>query len=268
MTLKNEHSGMQQTMQDSLFRLDGQVALITGCRRGIGLAMADALAEAGADIIGISATLDPANSMVGEAVRRRGRRFFGFRCDLCDRTAVDLVLEQVLNQHPVIDVLVNNAGIVRRSPAEDHSDALWDMVLEVNLSAAFRISRRIGRSMLERGRGSIISTASILSDQGGLNVAGYAASKAGLANLTRSFANEWAGRGVRVNAIAPGYVETDMTTVLQSDPVRSRQILERIPAGRFGSPDDLRGPVVFLASDASRYMHGETLVVDGGWMGR
>ncbi len=255
-------------MQDSLFRLDGQVALITGCSRGIGQAMADALADAGADIVGISESLNPEASAVGDAVRKRGRRFSGFRCDLSDRNAVDRVLEEVLNRHPVIDVLVNNAGIVRRSPAEDHSDALWDMVLEVNLSAVFRVSRRIGTTMLERGRGSIISTASILSDQGGLNVAGYAASKAGLANLTRSLANEWAGRGVRVNAIAPGYVKTEMTEVLRADPQRSRQILERIPAGRFGSPDDLRGPVVFLASDASRYMHGETLVVDGGWMGR
>lgn len=255
-------------MLDSPFRLDGQVALVTGCRRGIGQAMADALAEAGADIIGISANLDPESSAVGETIRRRGRHFFGFRCDLSDRNAVDLVLEQVLRKHPVIDVLVNNAGIVRRSPAEVHCDELWDTVLEVNLSAAFRVSRKIGTTMLRRGRGSIISTASVLSDQGGLNVASYAASKAGLANLTRSLANEWAGRGVRVNAIAPGYVETEMTAVLQSDPMRSRQILERIPAGRFGSPDDLRGPVVFLASDASRYVHGETLVVDGGWMGR
>ncbi len=255
-------------MQDSLFRLDGQVALVTGCRRGIGQAMADALAEAGADIVGISASLNPEDSAVGDAIRRRGRRFSGYRCDLSNRHAVDLVLEEVLSEHPDIDVLVNNAGIVQRSPAEGHSDAIWDRVLEVNLSAVFRVSRRIGTLMLERGRGSIISTASILSDQGGLNVAGYAASKAGLANLTRSLANEWAGRGVRVNAIAPGYVKTEMTEVLQSDPVRSRQILERIPAGRLGSPDDLRGPVVFLASDASRYVHGETLVVDGGWMGR
>jgi len=255
-------------MQDSLFRLDGQVALVTGCRRGIGQAMADALAEAGADIVGISASLNPDSSEVGDAIQKRGRRFSGFRCDLSDRHAVDRVLEQVLSHHPVIDVLVNNAGIVRRSPAEQHSDALWDTVLEVNLSAAFRVSRRIGTLMLERGKGSIIFTASVLSDQGGLNVASYAASKAGLANLTRSLANEWAGRGVRVNAIAPGYVKTEMTEVLQSDPLRSRQILERIPAGRLGSPDDLRGPVVFLASDASRYVHGETLVVDGGWMGR
>ena len=255
-------------MQDSLFRLDGQVALVTGCRRGIGQAMADALAEAGADIVGISASLNPDNSEVGDVIRRRGRRFSGFRCDLSDRNAVDQVLDQVLSQHPVIDVLVNNAGIVSRAPAEKHSDELWDMVLEVNLSAVFRVSRRIGTTMLERGRGSIISTASILSDQGGLNVASYAASKAGLANLTRSLANEWAGRGVRVNAIAPGYVKTEMTEALQSDPLRSRQILERIPAGRLGSPDDLRGPVVFLASDASRYVHGETLVVDGGWTGR
>ena len=255
-------------MQDSLFRIDGQVALVTGCRRGIGLAMADALADAGADIIGISASLNPDSSEVGDAIRKRGRRFSGYQCDLSDRHAVDLVLEQVISQHPDIDVLVNNAGIVRRSPAEEHSDELWDTVMEVNLSAAFRVSRRIGTLMLARGQGSIISTTSVLSDQGGLNVAGYAASKAGLANLTRSLANEWAGRGVRVNAISPGYVKTEMTEVLQSDPVRSRQILERIPAGRLGSPDDLRGPVVFLASDASRYVHGETLVVDGGWMGR
>ena len=230
--------------------------------------MADALAEAGADIIGLSASLNPESSAVGDAIRKRGRRFSGYRCDLSDRHAVDLMLEGILSQHPEIDVLVNNAGIVRRSPAEIHSDEIWDTVLEVNLSAAFRVSRRIGTTMLERGKGTIISTASVLSDQGGLNVASYAASKAGLANLTRSLANEWAGRGVRVNAIAPGYVKTEMTEVLQSDPVRSRQILERTPAGRFGSPDDLRGPVVFLASDASRYVNGATLVVDGGWMGR
>ena len=230
--------------------------------------MADALAEAGADIIGLSASLNPESSAVGDAIRKRGRRFSGYRCDLSDRHAVDIILEEILSQHPIIDVLVNNAGIVRRSPAEIHSDEIWDTVLEVNLSAAFRVSRRIGTTMLERGKGSIISTASVLSDQGGLNVASYAASKAGLANLTRSLANEWACRGVRVNAIAPGYVKTEMTEVLQSDPVRSRQILERIPAGRFGSPDDLRGPVVFLASDASRYVNGATLVVDGGWMGR
>ena len=230
--------------------------------------MADALAEAGADIVGISASLNPDSSEVGKAVRKRGRGFSGFRCNLSDRHDVDLVLDQVLSQHPVIDVLVNNAGIVRRSAAEEHSDELWDTVLEVNLTAAFRISRRIGTVMLSQGKGSIISTASVLSDQGGLTVASYAASKAGLANLTRSLANEWAGRGVRVNAIAPGYVDTDMTAVLQSDPLRSKQILERIPAGRLGSPDDLRGPEVFLASEASRYVHGATLVVDGGWMGR
>ena len=255
-------------MQDSLFRLDGQVALITGCRRGIGRAMAEALAEAGADIIGLSASMETDGGAVGASIRSHGRRFWGYRCDLGSRSAVDQTLNTLLREHPSIDVLVNNAGIVERAPAEEHGDDLWDQVLEVNLSACFRISRRIGASMLERGRGSIISTASVLSHQGGLYVASYAASKAGLANLTRSLANEWAGRGVRVNAIAPGYIETDMTDVLRTDPIRHRQILERVPAGRFGSPDDLRGPVVFLASEASRYMHGETLVVDGGWMGR
>lgn len=255
-------------MQDSLFRLDGQVALITGCRRGIGRAMAEALAEAGADIIGLSASMETDGGAVGASIRNHGRRFWGYRCDLGSRNAVDHTLNTLLREHPSIDVLVNNAGIVERAPAEEHGDDLWDQVLEVNLSACFRISRRIGASMLERGRGSIISTASVLSHQGGLYVASYAASKAGLANLTRSLANEWAGRGVRVNAIAPGYIETDMTDVLRTDPIRHRQILERVPAGRFGSPDDLRGPVVFLASEASRYMHGETLVVDGGWMGR
>ena len=255
-------------MQDSLFRLDGQVALITGCRRGIGRAMAEALAEAGADIIGLSASMETDGGAVGASIRNHGRRFWGYRCDLGSRNAVDHTLNTLLREHPSIDVLVNNAGIVERAPAEEHGDDLWDQVLEVNLSACFRISRRIGASMLERGRGSIISTASVLSHQGGLHVASYAASKAGLANLTRSLANEWAGRGVRVNAIAPGYIETDMTDVLRTDPIRHRQILERVPAGRFGSPDDLRGPVVFLASEASRYMHGETLVVDGGWMGR
>ena len=255
-------------MQDSMFRLDNRVALITGCRRGIGLAMAEALAEAGADIIGVSASMDIDGGEVGASVRRLGRRFWGYRCDLGNRSAVDPMLNTLLAAHPNIDVLVNNAGVVHRAPAEQHGDDLWDHVLEVNLSACFRVSRCIGASMLKRGRGSIISTASVLSHQGGLYVASYAASKAGLANLTRSLANEWAGRGVKVNAIAPGYIETDMTDVLRTDPTRHRQILERVPAGRFGSPDDLKGPVVFLASDASHYVHGETLVVDGGWMGR
>ena len=251
-----------------MFCLKAQRALVTGCSRGIGLAMADALAEAGADVIGVSGSLSTSGSAVSEAVRSRGRRFWGYQCDLGNREAFAGFQQRLLQEHPSIDILVNNAGIVKRQPALEHVDDGWDRVLEVNLTAAFRLSRLIGARMIERGSGKIISTASVLSQQGGLLVASYAASKAALANLTRSLANEWARYGVNVNAIAPGYVNTEMTTALKDDPIRGRQILERIPAGRFGSPDDFRGPVVFLASDASRYVHGETLVVDGGWMGR
>lgn len=250
------------------FSLKGQTALVTGCRRGIGKAMAIALAEAGADIIGVSASLEPEGSEVGQAVTALGRRFTGYRADFADRKALMAFIRQVQQAHPVIDILVNNAGHILRKPAVEHPDEYWDRIIEINLNAQFLLSREIGRMMVERGRGKIIFTASLLTFQGGITVPGYAASKGGIDQLTKALANEWAGKGVNVNAIAPGYISTDNTEALRADPVRSRQILDRIPAGRWGEPDDFKGPVVFLASRASDYVHGTILLVDGGWMGR
>jgi 2-deoxy-D-gluconate 3-dehydrogenase len=250
------------------FRLTGKVALVTGCKRGIGLAMAEALAEAGADIIGVSATLEPEGSAVERAVRATGRQFHACQCDFADRTALHAFIERVKAAHPRIDILVNNAGTTRRHPAAEHPDELWDHVIEVNLNAQFILSRELGREMVARGSGKIIFTASLLSFQGGITVPGYAASKAGIGSLTKALANEWAANGVCVNAIAPGYIATELTEPLQRDPVRSEQILARIPAGRWGRPEDFKGPVVFLASSASDYLNGHILVVDGGWMGR
>jgi 2-deoxy-D-gluconate 3-dehydrogenase len=251
-----------------LFRLDGRIALVTGCKRGIGLAMAVALAEAGADIIGVSATLEPQGSEVERAVRATGRSFRGHVCDFADASAVRAFAARVNAESPVIDIMVNNAGTILRKPAAEHPDEFWDKVIATNLNAQFVLSREIGRGMLARGRGKIIFTASLLTFQGGVNVPGYAASKGGIGQLTKALANEWAGRGVNVNAIAPGYIATDNTEALRADPVRTRQILERIPAGRWGAPADFAGPVVFLASAASDYVHGTILTVDGGWMAR
>ncbi len=252
----------------SLFSLAGRTALVTGCKRGIGLAMAEALAEAGADIIGVSATLEPSGSEVEKRVRAQGRSFRGYACDFSDRTALRAFIARLRAEVPVIDILVNNAGTILRQPAAEHSDEYWDKVIETNLSAQFLLSRELGRDMLARGRGKIIFTASLLSFQGGINVPGYAASKGGVGQLTKALANEWAGRGVNVNAIAPGYISTDNTEALRKDPARAAAILGRIPAGRWGEPADFKGPVVFLASAASDYVHGEVLTVDGGWMGR
>ncbi|UCH28009.1 MAG: SDR family NAD(P)-dependent oxidoreductase [Trueperaceae bacterium] len=249
------------------FRLDGKVALVTGCRRGIGKAMALALAEAGADIVGVSASLEPGSELEAE-VQARGRSFHGYACDFGDRAALYGFIRRCKDDHPVIDILVNNAGTILRAPSEEHSDGYWDHVLEVNLSAQFILSREFGKQMLERGAGKIIFTASLLSFQGGINVPGYSASKGGIAQLTKALSNEWAGRGVNVNAIAPGYVATDNTEALRNDPARYRAILDRIPAGRWGEPEDFKGPVIFLASAASDYVNGELLTVDGGWMGR
>ena len=250
------------------FDLTGKTALVTGCKRGIGKAMAIGLAEAGADIIGVSATLEATGSEVARAVTALGRNFAGYACDFADRAALYAFIRQVKNDHPRIDILVNNAGTIRRKPAAEHDDALWDHVIDVNLSAQFLLSRELGKEMVARGAGKIIFTASLLTFQGGITVPGYAASKGGIGQLTKALANEWAGQGVQVNAIAPGYVRTDNTQALQDDPARSQAILERIPAGRWGDPDDFKGPVVFLASAASGYVNGEILVVDGGWMGR
>jgi 2-deoxy-D-gluconate 3-dehydrogenase len=250
------------------FRLDGKIALITGCKRGIGLAMAVGLAEAGADIIGVSASLEPSGSEVEKAVLALGRKFTAYQCDFSDRAALSAFLATVRENHPVIDILVNNAGSIRRAPAAEHPDEFWDEILEVNLSAPFILSREIGRDMLARGSGKIIFTASLLTFQGGITVPGYAASKGGIGQLTKALANEWAGKGVNVNAIAPGYIATDNTEALRNDPVRQQQILARIPTGRWGEATDLVGATVFLSSPASSYVNGHILVVDGGWMGR
>ena len=249
------------------FRLDGDTALVTGCRRGIGRAIAVALAEAGADIIGVSRSLEP-DSEVERDVAAAGRRFRGYACDFGDRAALYAFIRQVKVDVPRIDILVNNAGTIKRGPAVDHSDEYWDTVMETNLNAQFVLSREIGRDMVARGSGKILFTASLLTFQGGITVPGYAASKGGIGQLTMALANEWAAKGVNVNAIAPGYIATDNTTALRADPDRGPAILARIPAGRWGDPADLAGAAVFLCSRASDYVHGTILTVDGGWMGR
>jgi 2-deoxy-D-gluconate 3-dehydrogenase len=250
------------------FRLNGKTALVTGARRGIGLAMAAALAEAGADIVGASATLEPKGSEVARTIDSLGRSFRGYACDLADRAAVYAFIEKVKRECPPIDILVNNAGTILRTAAAEFPDEYWDRTIEIDLNAQWILAREFGRDMLERGSGKIIFTASLLSFQGGITVPAYAAAKGGVAQLTKALANEWAGRNVQVNAIAPGYIATDVTTALRDDPVRNPAILARIPAGRWGSPDDLAGAVVYLASSASNYVSGTVLTVDGGWMGR
>lgn len=250
------------------FKLDGKTALVTGCKKGIGKAMAIALAEAGADIIGVSATLESEGSEVAQAVNATGRNFKAYACDFSDRPALYRFVSQVKSDFPQIDILINNAGTILRSPAVEHPDEDWDKVLEVNLSAQFILSREIGKEMVARGRGKIVFTASVLTFQGGILVPGYTASKGAIGQLTMALANEWAGQGVNVNAVAPGYISTANTEALRNDPVRSQAILARIPAGRWGNPEDFAGPVVFLASAASDYMHGAVVLVDGGWMGR
>ena len=251
-----------------MFKLDGKTALVTGCRRGIGRALAQALAEAGANVIGVSATLKTSGSDVEKDVTALGRSFKGYPCDFSDREALYNFIRQVKSDFPRVDILVNNAGTILRKPAAEHPDEYWDEVMEVNLSAQFILAREFGKEMVDQGEGKIIFTASLLTFQGGITVPGYAASKGGVGQLTKALANEWAGKGVNVNAIAPGYIATDNTTALRADPVRSEQILARIPAGRWGIPDDFKGAVVFLSSTASQYVQGEILTVDGGWMGR
>ncbi|MGH1549814.1 SDR family oxidoreductase [Leifsonia poae] len=250
------------------FDLTGRLAVVTGAKRGIGFAIAEALAEAGADIIGVSATLDPASSAIGDRVRSLGRSFEGHRVDFADRAQVTALAAGLSERDRAADILVNNAGTIRRAPAAEHPLDWFDEVLEVDLTSGFVLSQALGRRMLEAGSGRIVFTASLLSFQGGITVPGYAAAKSGVAGLVRALSNEWAGRGVTVNGIAPGYIATDNTQALQDDPDRSRSILERIPAGRWGTPEDLGGAAVFLASDAARYVSGTILPVDGGWLGR
>jgi 2-deoxy-D-gluconate 3-dehydrogenase len=250
------------------FRLDGATALVTGCRRGIGKSIALALAEAGANITGVSRSLEPAGSEIEKEVLALGRKFNGYACDFADRQALYAFVERLSIEVPQVDILVNCAGAILRKPAAEHPDEYWDKMMEINLTSQFILTREIGRKMLERGAGKIIFIASLLSFQGGITVPGYSASKGGIAQLTKALANEWAGKGVRVNAIAPGYVATDNTTALRSDPERNAAILARIPAGRWGEPRDLQGVAVFLASHASDYVNGTLITVDGGWMAR
>jgi len=249
------------------FDLTGKTALVTGCRRGIGKAAALALARAGADVAGASASLTPEDDVAKE-IAALGRQFWAYRCDLADRHAVYALAERAAADLPRLDVLVLNAGTIERRPAAEHGDDLWDRVVEVNLTAQFLLARELGRRMVEQRSGKIVFLASMLSFQGGVNVPGYAASKGGVAQLTKALANEWAPYGVNVNAVAPGYIATDNTEALRRDEARSQQILERIPAGRWGEPDDLAGAFVFLASSASDYVHGVVLPVDGGWLAR
>jgi 2-deoxy-D-gluconate 3-dehydrogenase len=250
------------------FDLSGKTALVTGAKRGLGFAMAQGLAEAGADIIATSASIEPEGSEIGKAVTALGRKCVAIPCDLSDRDALYTFVNKVKDEHGCPDILINNAGTIMRKPAAEHPDDYWDTVLNVNLDAPFLLAREFGKDMVHRGSGKIIFTASLLTFQGGITVPGYAASKGAISSLTKALANEWAGQGVNVNAVAPGYIATDNTETLRNDPDRSQAILSRIPAGRWGKPEDFKGVVVFLASPASDYVHGSVYLVDGGWMGR
>jgi 2-deoxy-D-gluconate 3-dehydrogenase len=260
-------SGSSCGAMTSPFDLLGRVAVVTGARRGVGLAMAEALARAGADIVGVSAGMEPSGSEVERRVHAAGRRFTPLRADLADRRDVRRLIGEINALGP-IDILVNNAGTIARSPGRVHRDGSWNHAIEVHLTTQFVLSREIGLAMVRRGRGKIILAASLLSSQDGINVPAYSASTSGLAELTKALANEWAGRGVNVNAIAPGYIATDDTEEPPEDQDRNPSTLARIPAGRWGRADDLGGATVFLAAPASDYVNGVILPVDGGWLGR
>lgn len=253
-------------MTVDFFSLDGKVAAITGATRGIGRSMAIALAEAGSDI----ALLQRSKEFLGvkEEIERLGRKCFIVNCDLENASQVSEAISSVVAYFGKLDILVNNAGIQRRSPAVDFAEEDWDAVMNVNLKTVWLLCQQAGRQMLKQGSGKIINMASLLSYQGGITVPAYAAAKGGVAQLTKALSNEWAAKGVNVNGIVPGYIATDMNEALINDETRSRQIIERIPAGRWGQADDFKGAVVFLASDASAYIHGHLLAVDGGWLGR
>ncbi|WP_420406858.1 SDR family oxidoreductase [Hoeflea sp.] len=247
--------------------LSGQTALVTGCKRGIGLAICKTLAKAGADIIGVSASLELSGSNAEKAVRAAGRTFTACRCDFSDRDET-LAFANEMERRGDISILINNAGTIRRAPAADHPIDDWDHVQSVNTDAPFILAQAVGRPMLARGRGKIVFVASVLSFQGGITVPGYAASKGSVAQLVRAFANEWAARGINVNGIAPGYIATDNTAALQSDPEREQGLMARVPAGRWGEPDEISEPIAFLCSNLARFVHGAILPVDGGWLAR
>ena len=249
------------------FRLDGRVALVTGAGQGLGQALAIALAEVGADIAGLDVR-DVTDT--GQAVAASGRRFLPIQCNLRNASVADLqqVVERVAADLGRLDILVNNAGIIRRTPALEFAETDWDDVLQINLKVVFFLSQAAAKEMVKQGGGKIINIASLLSFQGGVIVPSYTASKSGVAGITRALANEWAKHNINVNAICPGYMATDNTAPLRADPVRSASILDRIPAARWGRPDDLKGVVVLLASSASDYMYGAVVPVDGGWLAR
>ena len=247
--------------------LAGKIAVVTGANRGIGYAIALALAEAGADIVGTSRQMSDDESIAKE-VRALGQKFFPFSCDMRNRAESTALAKKVLTEVGQVDILVNNAGTIRRENIADYSLADWDEVVEVNLTAPFILTQDFGKPMLERGAGKVIFISSLLSYQGGIRVPAYTASKSGIAGLVKAFANEWAGKGVNVNAVAPGYIVTDNTEALRADPIRYEAITGRIPAGRWGEGSDIAGSVVFLASENADYLHGSTITVDGGWMGR
>ncbi|PAD80458.1 2-dehydro-3-deoxy-D-gluconate 5-dehydrogenase KduD [Paenibacillus campinasensis] len=248
-----------------LFDLFGKTAIVTGAARGLGQGIAIALAEAGADIVAVSMS---SSKETIDKIESVGRKASEISVDLSDHTKLQATFDQALELTGHVDILVNNAGIIRRTPAKDHSAQDWFDVIDLNLNSVFLLSQIAGKHMLERGSGKIINICSMLSYQGGINVPGYTASKHGVAGLTKAFANEWAAGGVQVNGIAPGYIETDNTAQIRQDPERHKSITDRIPAGRWGKPEDIGGPAVFLASSASDYMNGHILCVDGGWMAR
>jgi 2-dehydro-3-deoxy-D-gluconate 5-dehydrogenase len=249
------------------FELRGKNALVTGSHKGLGSAIAIALAQAGANV-GCHGR-DPSRGPACEEILAAGRRSFYVSGDLADRTLPARLIAKTIAEFGSIDILVNNAGAIQRAPAAEYPLEFWDQLVAVNLTAVFRLSQLAGREMLERGKGGkILNIASLLAFQGGILVPAYAATKGGVAQLTKALANEWASKGINVNAIAPGYMATDNTEALRNDPVRSRQILDRIPAGRWGAADDISGAAIFLCSSASDYVHGHILVVDGGWLAR
>jgi 2-dehydro-3-deoxy-D-gluconate 5-dehydrogenase len=250
------------------FRVDNKLALVTGSSRGIGLAVATALAESGADIIGVSSKPEPSGSELEKALTKVNKKFYAYQCDLSNRSSIYSFLEKVKADHPRIDILINNAGNILRKPAAEHPDEYWDTIININLNAQFILTREIGKRMVEQGSGKIVFTCSLLSFQGGITVPGYAASKGAVASLLKAFANEWAKSGVNVNGVAPGYIATDNTAQLREDKERNAAILSRIPANRWGTPEDMAGAFVFLSSPASDYMNGSIITVDGGWMGR
>lgn len=250
------------------FNLQGKTAVVSGCDTGIGKAIAVGLAEAGADIIGVSVALEPSGSEVENEITALGRKFTAYKVDFSDRTALYSFIETVRSSGPAIDILINNAGMILRKPAAEHPDEYWDKLMSVNLDAQFIMAREFGKDMVNRKSGKIVFTCSLLSFQGGINVPGYTASKSAVAGLVKAFANEWASFGVNVTGIAPGYIATDNTAALRADEARSKSILDRIPAGRWGEPSDFKGPAVFLCSPAAAYVNGSVLLVDGGWMAR